>query len=233
MRVTLIAMSLMFAACYAEPPPARTPITLPDDVPGEVMHPRVEEEQHQVAVKNHECHDETSYDGEGKAWTSIKCNDIATGETKTVTTEYLSVDYGDTRLTRGQIYAMTDPAHEQTWRRYDELRATCQRYTWPRTLASVLATAGTMFGPAGGSIIPDDQTRTYVALGTVAVAGAIYAIGYVAGGHVCNEAHDFGHEHGIIDPQIARFVSDAQRERIGKLVDMYNAQHGSGSDPAE
>jgi hypothetical protein len=223
MRQSLVAVFVVFAACYPEAPPPRRPISVPEVVPGETMRPHVEEETHHEAVKKHECQTVKWY-ADGQEHSRLDCNDVATGEVKLVREEHLEVDYAGRTLSRGQIYALGDPDHTKTWRRYDDLRSSCEHHSWPRTLAGGLITGAAIFIPLGSSIVPDDKQRFEVAVGTMVLGGVIYGIGYLTGGGVCFEAHDYGDAHGVIDAERAKFYRDETQAEIRKIVDAFNAR---------
>src|SRR5256885_10015753 len=112
MRIVVPVIALL-TACYPEPPAPRHPVNLPEIVPGTEMTPEVREEQHEVAVKKNECH--TEYvEVSGKPGETLRCHDVATGETRTVTTQHLEVDYGGATLTRGPSHPLAPAGPERT-----------------------------------------------------------------------------------------------------------------------
>ena len=138
---------------------------------------------------------------------------------------------GGNALSFAQLSAMADPdGWKQTIDHANDLRSTCRRGVIPEYVATVATIAMSAIGIAIASshgdsdadLSTNEQLGLYASYASAGVAIGSYAIGYLIGGHACNELEQFRVDH-YIDSDRTTFFGD-EVDLVNKLATEFNAK---------
>lgn len=212
---SLLTIGVLALGCYGKPPPARSPVRdVPGLVEGQPMVVHSEETSDTKLVNRQDC-------------VSDDRNRRACGETYKVAQTYhgtrKTVTYGDQLLTRGQIVALATPDLDARAAEYDRTRARCKKFRAPQVAAGIMILGGILFYPFGSSLVEDRNTRIAIGAGAVGAGILTYAIGYLAGGSVCNESARLYDRY---------FVAPRETEQYGEILDIVKEFNARLAAPA-
>lgn len=218
-RASLVVISFL-VGCYGKPPPPRKPIRdVPTLVEGQPMVIHTDEKE-TVSVRKASRSDCVS-DGRN----GMNCGPEKYRTSKGSYTER-TVTYGDQQLTRGQVVALATPDLDARAVEYDRSRSRCKKFGAPRIVAGVLVLGGILFYPFGGSLVESSSTRIAIGAGAVGAGFLTWAIGYLAGGGVCNESARLYNRY-FAGPNETTMSSE-----VLEVVKEFNAKLGAAPAPA-